>query len=132
MDKKIHWVFENDEGKWSLVHDQLNLQLRNSDRKFLVGPGINSAELYYQGGSEKPTHGIASHLEDGMSGYRVYIQYNLKTGKHRFLDCVTWKTDSELEKILQDGSQIREWNKNKTLEWLIKNDLQGYFGKYIN
>jgi hypothetical protein len=86
MKRNTHWVFENDYGKWSLVNDKMERALNSPDRKCIVGPGINSAELYYHdSGSEKPTHGIVSHLSDGMSGDRIWIQYNLKTGRARLL-----------------------------------------------
>lgn len=120
-----HHVFENDQGKWSLVHPKMESYFKSSQRNFIVGPGINSAEVYPS--TSFPTHGITSHLSDGMSGERMWNQYNLKTGKSRLSSCITWNTEDELETILADDSMIHGW-RQKMNKW--KDVDLGYFQKY--
>ena len=125
MNKYSHHVFENDQGTWSFVDSKMEIYLNSARRNFIVGPGINSAELYPSMSS--PTYGMTSHLSDGMGGDRLSTQYNLKTLKSRLLGLITWSTDQELQKTLKDNSMMPQW-RQKTEQW---RDLDlGYFKKY--
>ena len=96
---------------WSLVDSKMETYLNSNSRNFIVGPGINSAGVYPSASSptaSSPTHGITSHLSDGMSGDRLWMQYNLQTLKSRLLSRITWNTE-ELEQILKNPSMMSEW-----------------------
>lgn len=113
-----HYVFENDQGSWSLVDSKMEHFL-NSQRDFLIGPGINTAELFPPTGTT--VYGIASHLSDGMSGHPIWVQYNIETGRSRILSRIQWDTIKERDRILQNGSMISKW-KEKIADW-IPHDL---------
>src|SRR5437588_5267984 len=106
--QKEHWVFENDKGQWSLVDPKMQRELSSSETRFLVGPGINSAQIF-PNDSLTPSHGIVSHMSAGMGGDRIWIQYNLKTGKPRLLSHIVWNPSEDLKTILSDGSMISGW-----------------------
>lgn len=96
----------------------------------MVGPGINSAELYPPMHEQsQPTHGIVSHMSDGMSGDRLWIQYNLQTGRARLLSCIAWNDPQELRKILQNGSMIPEW-RSRMAAWM-RRDIPVYFARFF-
>jgi hypothetical protein len=119
-----HYVYENDNGSWSLVDNQMETYLNQSSRNFLVD-GFNSAEVYPS--FVNPSHGITSHLEHGMSGYQLWFQYNLSTQRCRVLSRIRWETDLERDQILKDGSMIPRW-KSVGLSW---NDCDRYFSQYL-
>ena len=110
---------------WSLVDSKMETYLNSNSRNFIVGPGINSAGVYPSASS--PTHGITSHLSDGMSGDRLWMQYNLQTLKSRLLSRITWNTE-ELEQISKNPSMMSEWR--QCLEPWKGKDL-GYFKSYF-
>jgi hypothetical protein len=103
-----HWIYENDQGTWSPVSEKMEVTLNDTQREFIFA-GINSLE-YFPSPPTIPTHGIASHLIDGVSGRRLWIQYNLETDKARLLSRIEWKTQTELKRILQDNSMMKEWS----------------------
>lgn len=100
-----HWVFENDEGNWSLVDEEMEKYLEGP-RRFVIGPGINTAELFPV---SAPIYGIVSHSDAGMGGDRRWLQYNLQTHKPRLLSCIGWESATDLDRILKDGSMINSW-----------------------
>lgn len=104
---KFSWVYENNQGTWSRTSDAMNQMLDNHR----VG-GINSS--CYFPDEKSPTYLIRSHLSDGMSGERYFVQYNLKTQKARMLKCVMYCTEEDLAQQMKDGSDMavrHSWNK---------------------
>lgn len=105
------FVFENDDGTWSLLSQRMDAWLSTLHPK-----GISTYDIY------SPTHGVTSHLDAGMGGNRRWLQYNLKTGRVRLLSRICWNSPTDLAAALRAGWMIVPWR--ESLSHWIERDLR--------